>query len=216
MARATIVWNEHPTEVVAGFHARKVAEILRERYGHDVRLRKLPYDISSHGILRDRRTPLEQRLLHLAKEHHGTYGLTQYLAGKERRPVFNFHASPAAYMAEAEQREPQEFRVSRRALRKSDREIQVIKMRKNVFVVELPARFHPLPRHPLSREELRAGLEAAAGKLRTREKAMLAEKLDSFYHARVSRMGAPEQKKFLHPRVSEIIAAEIHRRLMEK
>ena len=33
MAKVVLVWNEHPTEVVAGFHCRKVAEILKKSTG---------------------------------------------------------------------------------------------------------------------------------------------------------------------------------------
>ncbi len=43
MAKVVLIWNEHPTEVVAGFHAREVAEILRRPpYNHEVIVEKIP------------------------------------------------------------------------------------------------------------------------------------------------------------------------------
>ncbi len=52
MAKIVIVLGEHPTEVVAAFHARKVAKILREKYGHDVIVEKVPLEETNYGIVR--------------------------------------------------------------------------------------------------------------------------------------------------------------------
>ena len=51
MARVVIVWNEHPTEVVGGFHARKVAEILRNKFNHEVIMEKIPRQETNYEIL---------------------------------------------------------------------------------------------------------------------------------------------------------------------
>lgn len=42
MARIVILWNEHPTETLAGYHARKVMRLLKD-YGHEVIQEKIPF-----------------------------------------------------------------------------------------------------------------------------------------------------------------------------
>ena len=52
MAKVVLVWNEHPTEVVAGYHARKVAQILKEKYGHEVIMEKVRVAETNYGLYR--------------------------------------------------------------------------------------------------------------------------------------------------------------------
>ncbi|MDP3741967.1 MAG: hypothetical protein Q8R15_01495 [Candidatus Micrarchaeota archaeon] len=219
MAKVVLVWNEHPTEVVAGFHARKVAKILREQYGHDVKISKIPVKTTSYGILHDQDTPLQDRLTHLVS-HFTSEELTNYFAKKTGMLIFNFHSTEAARMAEATIRKPHDFRISARDSGKPKGELEVLNIGKNAFIVETPAHFRLLPGKVRRRTNvplIRVGASEIAKRLRTKkEKIRFVNKFDDIYQEKVSPLGSTRQQKYLHPAISEKIAQAIHERITRK
>ncbi len=95
MAEIVFAFNEHPTEAIAGVHARQVARILREEYGHGVVFHKFNWRKTNFGIVkrcaRGELSPEQavKKLLDLDSSRN----LAQKLASKYNRWCFNFHAS---------------------------------------------------------------------------------------------------------------------------
>ncbi len=219
MAKCVILWGEHPTEVVAQHHARQVARILREKYGHDVRLEKLPFIFTHYNLVRDPSTEPRKKL-ELLSEWLDSDTITRAVARQHQMPVFNFHCTPAEHMAEAERKTPEKFKLVRRGIQQTQGEIQVEKRSKNAFEVEVPAVYRLIPSRAdihMARQ-LQQMVEVApevAPKLGTVEKRHLSALLRQEYLTKVAALKAHGQKKYLHKSISEKIAAEIHRRLMQ-
>ncbi len=219
MARVVLVWNEHPNEVVAGFHARKVAEILRRKYRHEVTLVKLPFSRSEYAVLRGK-TPLQHRLVQLARyDSSSSYAIAKDLAKKHGVPVFNFHSTPAENMAQANKRKPRSFRLSRRNfVNKILGELLVYGLGKNGFIVEVPAHFQSLPARLIeltTRRKLRRAIRAVEKRLSRVELKVLVEALRPLYYTMVPPLQQHRQKKFLSPVISRKLAEEIHARLLQ-
>ncbi|MFH0714094.1 MAG: hypothetical protein V1722_00435 [Candidatus Micrarchaeota archaeon] len=226
MAKVVLVWNEHPTEVVAGFHARKVAAILREKYGHEVVLEKIPVKETNYGIATaldsgtsalniaakiDKLKPSIQRARELAEKHSAV--------------VFNFHAAESARMADADKKEPKEFRVMN--IKDSEEHypaeitIQAKDREQKHHVIELPGIQINLPtkKREKALERIRKILEAAKHLKRSDPvekyitQVRLNVELHEYYHAQRMAVTDSAQKKYLSPAISEKIAAAIHERI---
>ncbi len=216
MAVVVLLWNEHPTEVVAGFHARKVAKILEERYGHYVEVMKIPFGASSYAELRLPGKTLRQKLLILANRFGETRSITEHVARKIGIAVFNFHSSDARVMAQARKRKPHEFRISRKYTRKPRGELEVIKRGKNAFLVETPAHFYSLPSRAfrINVRELLKEVGRVSKKLSKAKRINLVHALDPYYQCKVARLQSTHQRKYISPIISEKLADEIHARLI--
>ncbi|MCX6767958.1 MAG: hypothetical protein NTY90_04510 [Candidatus Micrarchaeota archaeon] len=101
MARIAIIANEHPNEVVAQHHARKVAEILREA-GHDVVYYKHPFEKTALGIaskakeLGPNQVEERKKLVKVTKEIPRSLDLAQEVRKKAGADyAYNFHATPS-------------------------------------------------------------------------------------------------------------------------
>lgn len=141
MAKVVLVWNEHPTEVVAGFHARKVAQILREKYGHEVVMEKIPVAETNYGIVSRTKNPrtVQKRLSNLKS----SIEIAQEIEAKHNLPAFNFHCSEASGMGKAIERNPKDFELEELLfLPFSKLPAELVLFRKpwqNHFVLEMPA-----------------------------------------------------------------------------
>ena len=93
MAKVVLVWNEHPTEVVAGFHARKVAKILKEKYGHEVVMEKIPVAETNYGTITSRKRP--KKRVDALEKLRPSLNIARQLSAKHDAITFNFHCSPA-------------------------------------------------------------------------------------------------------------------------
>ncbi|MFH0713426.1 MAG: hypothetical protein V1722_03110 [Candidatus Micrarchaeota archaeon] len=110
MAKVVLVWNEHPTEVVAGFHARKVAAILRKKYGHEVVMEKIPAAETAYGIVK--RLPLEKIID--ALDSHLIFDSNEHARRIGRRHgafAFNFHSTPFHVFGRAKSIPASKFRL---------------------------------------------------------------------------------------------------------
>ena len=220
MAKVVIIWNEHPHEVVAGFHARKVARILKEKYGHEITLHKMPYNKSNTSILQQGTlTNLRQTAIKL-KEMQGTKDKTREIALKHDSWAFNFHCSPTYAFDDAENTVPEDFQTKKSLY--SDEKGERFKdipnpakgqiyirgderQPKTNFFVEIPAVYIKNKRKLLI-------------KVHTKLKRIIAGfmepearwNLKKDYHERLTPISAPEQQKYLSPAISEKIAKEIN------
>ncbi len=227
MAKVVLVWNEHPTEVVAGYHARKVAKILKEKYGHEVILEKIPVRETNYGIVRrvgkgvePKRAAQELVDLEISLEKAAK------AARKHQTPAFNFHASEHTELGNASTARPEHFNVEEVNPHEVHRSGALIKSEilmqwlpnTNHFVIEIPAfykymRKAQLEKHQKQVHKVFSEILAMEETKRTR----MAE-LDTLsdYHTRYTPLNEPEQQKFLHPAISEKIAAAIHERITRK
>lgn len=98
MAKALIIWNEHPGEVVAGLHARRVTKILKEKYGHDVKIEKIPYAKTNFAMVRKNTNP--KQLLEEINKLPDSAEVAKHYAKKHDRLTFNFHSSSYKRIAE--------------------------------------------------------------------------------------------------------------------
>lgn len=213
MAKVVLVWNEHPTEVVAGLHARKVAKILREKYGHEVVVKKIPAKETIYGVLDIRDSA--KAAWHI-RNRRSSLDITKEIAERHHAPAFNFHATSAIKVAEANKYKPDKFRIGEKELAESpmmNREIEFIHKRgeKDNLVVEMPGFETNLPARILKKRWPR--LEAIVEDERISP--ALKEKVED-YLLRYMPLRHPRQQKFLHPAISEKIAAAIHERITQR
>ncbi len=207
--KVVLVWNEHPTEVVAGHHARKVAEILRRDYGHEVVMEKIPVRKTDYGILmRESAANAREKLKKL--DYSST--IAARYARKHKAFAFNFHASKAEAMGQSETMAPHDFRVGEQRIhykiRRLDTEIVFLPNRGKSFVIEMPGIYF----------DLRSRIHD-----KTIDKLFEIEPGDTnrFFELLLTKIGAmqlkhPEQQKYLRPAISEKIAAAIHERISRK
>ncbi|MFH0713904.1 MAG: hypothetical protein V1722_04665 [Candidatus Micrarchaeota archaeon] len=216
MAKVVLVWNEHPTEVVAGYHARKVADILRKKYGHEVMVEKVPFKKTNTGIVAHNSPAKAVNALRVLTSSRG---VTAQFSKKHAAPAFNFHTSSQKSFEQSEKRKPENFRVGN-----SNIEIEPILSfspfsSEIIFQhgsnplqheIEIPAFYERLPktsygrrREKLIHSKTLAHLEGIAytGALR------------DVYHLERTPLSHSKQKKYLSPIISEKIAAAIHERL---
>ncbi|MFH0713127.1 MAG: hypothetical protein V1722_00545 [Candidatus Micrarchaeota archaeon] len=233
MAKVVLVWNEHPTEVVAGFHARKVAQILREKYGHEVVVEKIPAAETNYGIARKIPTSRKkastkvaiQAILQRLGQRDSTLKLTQKMALKHNAMAFNFHASGALALGEALIRRASAFRIGK--LIASD---ELNSRTTSPYEIE----FHQKPNKPYAISIEMPGmlfwLRGSVGK-RNKQQIKKAQKelldlqynmhnpfgagasLHADYQRNVMRLTSRAQRKYISPIISEKIAAAIHERI---
>ncbi len=219
MAKVVLVWNEHPTEVVAGFHARKVANILREKYGHEVVVEKTPVGKTIYGMARAG-TPKEA-FETLLKDFKIKDRISDEAATKHLAPVFNFHSSSPSVMGQAQERNPDEFNVME--VKQGDHspfngfkgEIQFIESGQHHYV-EVPGILEDLPKKSKAKQEKRIKAVRDARPLDWDAIAGTDPSLADHYQLKRTPLGKSEQQKYLHPAISEKIAAAIHERITEK
>ncbi len=223
MAKVVLVWNEHPTEVVAGFHARKVAKILKERYGHEVIMEKIPVGETNYGILQNEK-PSTAALYISALD--SSMEIANKTSEEHAVGTFNFHATPFKDVAEAKTKAPKEFTVGEKLLSGSitdifhgPHEIEFTREPgENHYVVEMPAFETRIPYRIRKRrqQKLKAATRAADRDLTWNELGMAEYGLRSGYHLSYMPLRHPSQQKYLHPAISEKIAAAIHERITQR
>ncbi len=221
--KAMLIWNEHPTEIVAGVHARRVAVELR-RLGHTVRLFKIPAKHTIYGQLRDKSKPVRQRLIEMARQNMSSVSIAKNFAKEFEIPVFNFHASESYRLGQSTKRKPHEFRIDRKrsfTYRKDMKELEVANVGKNAFIVEMPARYHELPDAGLSKIEIQeimkeGGKLLSGSELKDLEKLNLLEQLGAHYHSKGAKIGGRKNQKYLHPIITQKLTEEIHKQLTRR
>ncbi|MFH0714063.1 MAG: hypothetical protein V1722_00280 [Candidatus Micrarchaeota archaeon] len=226
MAKVVLVWNEHPTEVVAGFHARKVAEILKNKYGHDVVIEKIPVAETNYGIIRNGKGNKANQLLALRdsidffpKDPSGT------------KFMFNFHAAPAERIGKSTQMPARLFKVSHKRwqdnLERFATEITIIKGKGRQYAIEMPGYFTRIPgnayrkmleqkREFETKERSKIDRKISAGTYTARDILKLMEfatATQNTYTIQRTALHTKRQKKFLSSDVSKKIAAAIHERI---
>ncbi len=223
MAKVILVWNEHPTEVVAGYHARKVAEILRRVYRHKVVRVRIPENRTHNGILANKLSKntitrlLKLEATDVTKEH----------SEKHHAITFNFHASPANGMGRATLDHPNNFRVVEGEESTLDNAEILIEPTKGNYIIEVPAIFVPLPKRIGDRikKNKRKTWDLVSNALcrepdveRRRKIAHISSALvpEIPQHTKWTHMKIKQQQKYLHPAISEKIAAAIHERISRK
>ncbi len=225
--RVVLVWNEHPTEVVAGFHARKVARILRERYGHNVVMKKIPTRETNYGIVkqaRDRLTSAKaaRRLASL----RNSFERARIASRRYGAPSFSFHVSNYRVFKGAEQKTPRVFRVGLYPAKKvvdyfdtypSEIVIEHEGIDSGCHVVEIPSVIVPLPKRTLARRKkaLALVIESALNIKKQSSRLAAVDQLKGDYQVQYAPLNEPENKRiFMHQAISKKIAAAIHARLM--
>ena len=119
MAHVTILWGEHPLEVNAGIHARRVVEILRKKYGHEVTVKKIPlretYYYVIQSLAKGKITP-KDAVERLEKISDWIQLIKENLPRKSGHFLFNFHGTPSEYWSEHAdfEKNPSDFRIGRR------------------------------------------------------------------------------------------------------
>lgn len=218
MVRAAIIFLEHPPEnAVAAHHARAVGKILKTKYGHTVFLRPVNRKNTIQEIVKT--LPPREAAEKLARTPMSGELVTD-IAKRNKALVFNFHASPADGLGQAETKQPHEFRAGIESdhplmmFMRSPHEISFMK-HEGGFTVELPAIFTNL-----SKEHIDVVM---AKRRQIREEMLKLEKdrdiIDSALYALQHTKGVdsnhPQQSKYLDPIISEITAAFIHTLLVE-
>ncbi len=214
MAKVVLVWNEHPTEVVAGFHARKVARILREKYGHEVIMEKIPARETNYGIVQ-RNIP--RRAIVQLSTLSDSYEWAKMKAEKHGATAFNFHASEPELMCEAAKRHVTKFRVgefSAHRRTKAKSEIEFNKMNNGNFVIEVPGIIAeiPGPKGEVNLARIR-NIRRTLGERVDMDAQIVRKRTEHQYHSQLMQLHSPEQQKYLSPVISEKIAAAIHKRI---
>lgn len=223
MARIVIVFNEHPTERIAYYHARKVADILERRYGHEVVRKPIPTKDTNLGLLM---CEPEEGLARKLFERKNSDKIALEAAEKHGGQAFNFHSSACEGMGEAVQRTPEKFRVRhyKRVLKKMRNAELTIEGRERGFVVEVPGFYSPLPKKVSEKADkgFRAALkEFATGFLarvlghgKSEDYIALQSHLNYIMNKNYRKNYTPlyrrEQEKYLSPKISEKIAKKIH------
>ncbi len=219
MAKIVIVWNEHPTEVVAGFHARKVAKILKEKYGHEVQVKKLPVKESNYGITRDEKIIAREAVTRLKQLPNS---IERYKSTEPAAFVFNFHNSGALIMGQARKRKLSQFRIGSGnldddglgfGLNATEILLEHRPSIKNTFIIELPAFYRRIkgkagkPKHL---KDMHKYLDTDEGWFDL----AVEHNISPGHQTEVTPLQHPKQQKYLHPAISEKIAAAINGRII--
>ncbi len=109
MAKIVLVWNEHPTEVVAGYHCRAVAKLLRGM-GHEVIVEKIPAKETNYGIITHDHEKPKSAFEKLAQLKI-SIEVAREAAEKHDAFAFNFHASPPDVQGNSMQLSPDDFKI---------------------------------------------------------------------------------------------------------
>ena len=214
MAKVVLVWNEHPTEVVAGFHCRKVAKLLREM-GHEVIVEKIPARKTNYGIVSHENPKQAFDRLAALKT---SLEVARDSAQKNDAFAFNFHASIPETLGQSTKKVPSEFQTGEYNLTKINESKEIMVFKKpgeNWAIIELPGLQIPL-RDPLfsrkktkqeavQRENIEHGFFI--------KDELVDRRLEDKYHIHAMPLKHPDQQKYLLPIISEKIAAAIHKRI---
>ena len=209
MAKVVLVWNEHPTEVVAGFHARKVATILRKKYGHEVVMEKIPVKETVHGILRRESTKIAVKKLIEARDSEE---FAREAVLKHKTCAFNFHASDEKIMGQAINRKPSDFRIGEFSLSDTRNNTEITLNRypnQKHYIVEMPGIYFPLKTKLRKAQEKRRNAALKANKRTVPFWFRAEQALRQNYHLNRMPLAHKKQQKYLHPAISEKIAAAI-------
>ncbi len=225
MAKVVLVWNEHPTEVIAGYHARKVAEILKEKYGHEVIVEKIPARKTNYGIVsKVSSTADAETALDKLSKLKPSFTRGREFSKKHGAATFNFHCSRSIGMGQARQKPLKKFKVGFENPREHKiggflHEITFIgNPQENHFVVEIPAKTQELPERIRQQKRMqikeirKQNRVAEEVGYRTPPERIIWETKDS-YQLESMGLKAKGQRKYLSPIISEKIAAAIHERL---
>ncbi len=230
MAKVVLVWNEHPTEVVAGFHARKVAEILRRKYKHRVIIEKVSPRETNYGILKTVEQPPRQIARALA-ELKTSAEIAKKFEAKHKAPAFNFHASGPHQMGNAREKSPNEFQLGEvdpenHYFTGFPFELALAPYGRS-YVLEMPGALDDLnsKKKALAKKAIRKVRRSSKPstlfvtgpfgyRLGVYERVLMHTR--NSYHLQRMPLAAPEQQKYLHPAISEKIAAAIHERITRK
>ena len=222
MAKVVLVWNEHPTEVVAGYHCRAVAEILRKRYGHKVVIKKIPVGKTYYGIVSKVSNAEEAAIAaNKLRKLKPSIERAQAFSKTYNAPVFNFHCSDRTVMGEAAKRTVSKFRIGKPDERKDKFHSEIGlhgNKRKGGFVVEVPAAFMLFKNNKLAERRFAQILTVfSSAKQQSKRTAMqITSDLTIAYHTGTTPLKHPEQQKYLSPAISEKIAQAIHERITER
>jgi len=211
LARIVLQWNEHPTEVVAGFHARKVAEILRNKYGHEVMMEKIPVAETNYGVVKNKspRAAIVAALWGLKS----ALGRAEAASKTHSAFAFNFHSSKASAMADADTRPTKRFRVGIQPyLDFSDTELMIAHKKGDKHaVVEVPAFYEAMPENVRKRqiEQLTKIGKATGGGIG--DQFMQLTELKPDYYLERTPLRHKQQQKYLDPAISEKLAKAINK-----
>ncbi len=231
MAKVVLVWNEHPTEVVAGFHARKVARILREKYGHTVVLKKTPAKETNYGIVsRLKPNDAVDALRHIvtlsSEEKARSAGL------RHKALAFNFHCSPDFKFKQAQERRADEFRISTIQHTYADdpnetalgatgtAELLFLEdADRQAWTIEMPGYYEELKINTSKRQRKRGDAVWSAvqqKRVGLIERDRIEHTLVRSYHEFRTPLKHENQKKYIDAAVSEKIAREIHEKISKQ
>lgn len=218
MAKVVIAWNEHPTEVIAGFHARKVAEILREQ-GHEVILHKFPVKETNYGIVAKNRPKKALRKLLLMTD---SFERAQALAIKHGAFVFNFHASAPGCYGTPASKEVKDFEIAFKHIRDFTHSPEIpifhpLPTADKHFVVEVPGdEIKILSNKTTARErkQIQQKLKKIEQKLQERNiRGKISKNTDSVYYNYAMPINPAQNPKYLDSLLTRRIAATIHEKI---
>jgi len=214
MAKVVLVWNEHPTETVAGHHARNCAKLLRAM-GHEVILEKNPVNKTAFGIAREG-TPRQAANRLKDEILKGTFApgaVLEKYHNKHDATVFSFHSASPEVLGKAETAEAKDFDVGPLSgwwPFHYPHEILYIPFKGN-YDVEVPAVDHELSAEILKKTNTRIEEIKKIAKDRSVD-----EQLYWGRHTLLNKMRQPEQQKFLDPIITRKIADAIHEIISNK
>ncbi|MFA5246750.1 MAG: hypothetical protein WC408_02545 [Candidatus Micrarchaeia archaeon] len=210
MAKVVIAWNQHPTENLAGIHARRCAELLKQM-GHKVFVEKIPVDKTNYGAARKGTPKQAAKALKKIAQDNATSAMLRKLAKKHNAIAFSFHASTPQALGNSDETHPKQFNVGFASNNQAEgwleHEICFLQSRGNYYV-EIPAIFHPIS------SDLFDGMVDRVGAIKkeSRSPAVMAQLRDS-YQLFVNKTGALEQQKYLDPEITKLIAETIDKKI---
>ncbi|MFH0714068.1 MAG: hypothetical protein V1722_00305 [Candidatus Micrarchaeota archaeon] len=229
MAKVVLVWNEHPTEVIAGHHCRQVAKLLREM-GHEVIVKKIAARDTIYGTVQhDNYAAAGKKLLNTKP----TAEITEEFAKNFNAITFNFHGYAATALRRYRAKKPERLKIKEKLGKSSliiRGDICFYRISPHAFAIEIPGIMEKLPREKRAVQKERLN-QALYGAIKAKERANVGKSLlkrigdhsmqmdqilnttDAKYHLNRMPMNLPAQQNFKSPVISEKIAAAIHERL---
>lgn len=229
MAKVVLVWNEHPTEVIAGHHCRQVAKILR-KMGHEVIVKKIAARDTIYGTVRhDNYAAAGKKLLNTKP----TAEITEEFATKFNAMAFNFHGYAATALRRYRAKKPERLTIKEKSIKKSlmiKGDVCFYRVSPRAFAIEIPGIMEKLPKEKRAVQKERLN-QALYGAIKAKERTNTSKTLwkrfldhpmqmdqilnttAARYHLDRMPMNLPEQQNFKSPIISEKIAAAIHERI---
>ena len=230
MAKIVIIRGAYPTAVAADVHARRIVDILRTKYGHEVVVHKIPLGETEFGIVRNL-SPVEG--VKLLARQAALLPKAKEIGKKHDAFTFAFNAHGTGEVQPNDQ--PENFPISEhdheRYFLDHSRGIKFITSpgHPKSYVIELPAHFVDVigKRRAKKLERIKAIERMALPNKKTRrvgngdildgasrKQWKIASLLSEHYHTQVAPASAkvlPMQKRFLSPVISKRVAAYIHK-----